>query len=687
MIKQIKRIVGKNKYISSKGQALVELLLVIGISAIFLPALLTALVASREGKAQQEQRVEAVALMRETEEVVRSVREKGWNLFSVNGTYHPAVTGNAWSFGSGPETINGLTRELVISDVYRDQNGVVVTSGGSIDTSTKKVTVTVSWTQPRPSQVTSTLFVTRYMQNIVNQETTVEDFNDGTKQNVAVTPDGGGAIVLAANTKGKWCEPVLSSATIDLPEQANAIYATEGNVYASSSNSNGSFAHVSVGNTDPPTFTLNGKLTGYNAREVYGDDDWGYIATTDNTREIVIINLKEFSNHSQKIFRQEGYFNSSGSTNGDTIFVLNNRGYMTAGNYLYVFDLSSKSGSRPQIGNRINFANSGDRANEIYVRQVGGSTYVYVAIEGSTVDELKIINVTNHTRSSEWRVQGVINIEPNNCSSLESGKAVFVKPDGTRAYVSSVNDASFKEFFVIDTSNKSRPSLVGGFATRPHCTNGGGYEAGGMDPEQSVVVSLLENRALLVGRDTTPDSVDAEEYQVLDLTNEASPSRCGGLQFDQGIYGVAAVKESDGDAYAYLITGDASSDLKVVQGGPDGNYLEEGTYESDTFDFGQEVALNRLAPVSIVPASTEIRFQVAATDPVGGSCNSVTFSYVGPDGTSNTYFPATGGAIPLSDDGEGFENPAQCVRYKAYLSTTDYNTSPSIHDVSINYSP
>lgn len=94
-----------------------------------LPALLTGLFSSKQGKAQQGQRVQAVALMKEAEEVVRNVREQGWTLFSVNGTYHPLISGTTWSFASGSENVNDLTRTITVSDVYRDDNGVVVTSG------------------------------------------------------------------------------------------------------------------------------------------------------------------------------------------------------------------------------------------------------------------------------------------------------------------------------------------------------------------------------------------------------------------------------------------------------------------------------------------------------------------------------------------------------------------------------
>lgn len=674
-----------------RGQSLIELLIVMALASIILPAVMTGFLSSREGKSQQQQREKAVGLLREAEEATRYVRNKGWSSFVANGTYHPIIESNQWTLVTGSESLSGLTRQIVVSDVYRDTSGTVVTSGGTLDPSSKKVVITVSWTAPSTSSVQSTMYFTRYQDNASYVQTTQTDFNSGTKTNVQVTNTSGGEITLSNNTKGKWCEPQLAPVSIDLPGVPNAVTAIEGHVYVATGQTatagQDSFAHVLVGNTDPPTFTLHGKIKGYKTNAVFGESGWGYIATTDDSKEVVIINLNQFDDAPNKIYHQEGTFNATGSTDGDRLFVLNNRGYITAGQYLYVFDLSSKSGSRPIIGTRISFANSGDTAGGLYVQTVGSSTYAYVGILGSTPEELKIINVTNHNISSQWRVVGSINIEPNGCSALESGKSVFVKPDGSRAYISSVNDTTFKEFFIINTSNKSSPSLVGGFATNPPCTNGGGYEANGMNPEQSSVVSILENRAILVGTDATGDAVNAEEYQVLDLSSESAPTKCGAMQFDQGIYGVAAVKESDGDAYAYLITGDASSELKVVQGGPDGIYVDSGTYESQTFGPGHITAFNRLSTGASTPANTTLTYQIAIADQIAGSCSGVTFSYVGPDGTSGTYYPYTGGTIHLNDDGSGYENPGWCFRYKAYFSTTNYNSSPIINDITVNYSP
>ena len=76
---------------TNKGYTIIELLVALAIASLMLPALLTGLVSSREGKAQQTQRRQAVSLLNEAEEAVRSYRNRGWDSFAVNGTYHPVV--------------------------------------------------------------------------------------------------------------------------------------------------------------------------------------------------------------------------------------------------------------------------------------------------------------------------------------------------------------------------------------------------------------------------------------------------------------------------------------------------------------------------------------------------------------------------------------------------------------------
>lgn len=179
------------------GQALVELLVAMGISAILLPAMATAFVASREGRAQQFQRMQASTLLRETNEAVRSIREKGWSQFAVNGTYYPTITSSTWSLTAGTQSVNGFTRQVVIADAQRNASGALVTSAGTVDPSTKKVTVTISWTTPRVSSISNEAYFTRYAGNTAWTETTQADFASGTTSSTTATATNGGQVELA----------------------------------------------------------------------------------------------------------------------------------------------------------------------------------------------------------------------------------------------------------------------------------------------------------------------------------------------------------------------------------------------------------------------------------------------------------------------------------------------------------
>ncbi len=52
-----------NHFLLQKGQSLVELLITMGLAAVFLPALLTGLATTRAGRAQQDQRMQATLLV------------------------------------------------------------------------------------------------------------------------------------------------------------------------------------------------------------------------------------------------------------------------------------------------------------------------------------------------------------------------------------------------------------------------------------------------------------------------------------------------------------------------------------------------------------------------------------------------------------------------------------------------
>jgi hypothetical protein len=636
---------------SESGQLLVELLVALAIAAILIPAIMTGFVASRQGKAQERQRIEATALARESAEAVRIVRDARWSNVAVNGTYHPVISDNTWTLASGSAAIQGYTQSITIADVLRDAAGKIVGFGGTVDPSTKLVTVTVSWGTPIPSSVTDSFYITR-ITNLSWVQTTQAEFDAGTKDGVITTDVWDGEVTLGAGGKGDWCAPNLSISAVDLPKQgvANAVSAIPNQVFAGTGdNASGvSYATVLIDNADPPHATVSGTFDGYKTNGIFGETNYAYLATDNNFKEIEIINLTTTP------YTQAGYFDAPGNGNGNSIYTSGSVGYMTSGSNFYTFDITSKSGSRTQLGTTT-LTGTG-------VKTIVVGTYAYVAIS-SAATQMQIVNVADP--SSPTVVANV---------SLTAGAAtdVVVNSTGTRAYVSAAYSAGKPEFFVINTMTKS--GTLGSI---------GSYTTDGMSPKAVTIVP--GNKGIIVG------TGGSQQYVVIDLTDETHPIHCtshgrsGGLSVATGVNGVASVIETDGDTFSYIITGDASAELKLIQGGPGGAYATNGIFESSTFVATTSAVFNRFIVNAFVLPNTSVQYQVSGAAAVSGSCTGAAFTYVGPDGTGNTKF-STGSAIPLSA-GPGYINPANCFRYKAFLTTSDTFSEPLFTDITVNYSP
>lgn len=103
-----------------------------------------------------------------------------------------------------------------------------------------------------------------------------------------------------------------------------------------------------------------------------------------------------------------------------------------------------------------------------------------------------------------------------------------------------------------------------------------------------------------------------------------------------------------------------------------------GTLESSTFDTG---TTSNFYSLNWVPSSqpalagpTPVAFQFATSPSSTGPWN-----YVGPDGTTNTYFNAPGTAI------NSVSNNSEYAKYLAYLTTKTATATPSVSDVSFTY--
>ncbi len=639
----------KLKKIKQSGSLLIELLIAITLMAIFIPPILSTYVSSSRGTSRREIIFEMTGLLQESKSAVKAVRESGWDNLPVNeGIYHPELNGNTWQLIAGDEIINGFSRIIEVEHVYRNSSGEIVETGGSLDPSTKKMIINLEHLESGYSKQMS-FYVTRYMDNMSLINTSLNDFDTpgSIRDQVVITDINGGEIQidLQAIGRGDWCRPseyIVETLDLSHDGRAQAIKAHEGKAFTGTDWSNqGVFVELNISNDYPPVVSVEDEMTGYDTNDIYLDDRYAYVATDDLDKDVVIYDLETD--------QEVGYYNAPASLGtAQGIYVKDDVGYVTVGFFIHTFDLSSKTGSRPRLDDLFLWGTGR--------RLVVKDNYAYVAVDWGYT-EMRIIDVSDPSRIS---TSGRVNVNGG------YGREVYVNEAGDRAYLATTRTSSKKEFFVIDVSSKDGwRSIVGE------------YDSGDMNPKGVVVVP--DDIAILVG-------TEGEEYQVVDLSDEQNPQRCGGFDVDEGIYGIDSVKEADDDAYSYVVTKDADEEFKIIEGGPRMQPTYQGYYISQPFDAGFQTFFNRMEIEATVPADTQLQYQVAIADAVANDCTNAVYEYVGPDGTADTYYTDLA-VLPANDDGVGYENPGRCLSYKIELFTQDNQVTPTVSDVIVNYSP
>ena len=110
--------------------------------------------------------------------------------------------------------------------------------------------------------------------------------------------------------------------------------------------------------------------------------------------------------------------------------------------------------------------------------------------------------------------------------------------------------------------------------------------------------------------------------------------------------------------------------LRVVYTYQQLEFYSFGTFTSRSYDAGKEVNVTTIYFDAEIPANTSIKFQIAV------SSDNASWNFVGPDGTSNSYFTASGEAMQAQLSG-------RFVRYRAYLETNDTSVTPRLKRVAV----
>ncbi|MEI6057396.1 MAG: hypothetical protein WCQ60_00300 [bacterium] len=111
-----------------------------------------------------------------------------------------------------------------------------------------------------------------------------------------------------------------------------------------------------------------------------------------------------------------------------------------------------------------------------------------------------------------------------------------------------------------------------------------------------------------------------------------------------------------------------------------GSYVPSATLESPTFDTGSASHFHSLVwqsasqPVEAGPNSVMMQIATNAT-----TTATTTWTYIGPDGTSGSYYTSANSTIGIMHDGDRF------LRYKLFLSTQSSTTTPNVSDIAFTF--
>lgn len=154
---------GKNL---NKGLGMVEMIVVIAVILVTFTSILQLFRFQIRAEYSKREELKAYALLAESIEAVRSVRDDGWSnlsLLIIGADYYPVILSGAWALSTNdPGPFDGYSRWIVLSSVLRDANDNIVSAGGTIDEGTLQISAYTEW---QSGGDTKTKSLTTYLTN------------------------------------------------------------------------------------------------------------------------------------------------------------------------------------------------------------------------------------------------------------------------------------------------------------------------------------------------------------------------------------------------------------------------------------------------------------------------------------------------------------------------------------------
>lgn len=218
----------------------------------------------------------------------------------------------------------------------------------------------------------------------------------------------------------------------------------------------------------------------------------------------------------------------------------------------------------------------------------------------------------------------------------------------------------------------------------------------------------------IVGFDVANQSIDLQikqqgdaGYSNLQTITFAHPNQSYlfKLKYDATSFFNTKITTAGSYTFVLYVKNNGPSPIDILQGRltlsyqftpPSGatGFRSTGSITSSTFDTS---ATNGAAPNAILwtgtlPATSRVKFQFASSNCSAGqtnppTCNTGTWSYIGPDGTASTFYEPSGPNVSLKLD-LAHHNNKRYFKYKVVLNpTNDATQTPTVTDIILNWAP
>ncbi len=409
------------------GFGLVEIIVAIALFVTIATVGITTVLGSFSSNRLGDEETEAALVAQEGIEAARSIVKKGWSTpflaTTCSGGCGVSSSSGSWIWSGTANVSSPFNRQIYVSSVQRNGSGDVVTSGGTDDPDTKKITSRVSWN------------FTSARANIVELVTYVTNFTKSLLSNWAL-PHVLGLFDFTVGNSGNATANALSVAY------------SNGYVYVGRALSGGTeLIAVNISNPASPTVcaTCTRELNG-NVNDIEINGNYAYIASSNNTQELQIISISTPTALSTATLTTVDLtVGNSGNATVDpvAISILGTSLYMirNGGNEFIRFNITNPAA--PTI------VGTNSQYTGVPSDMVIHSNYAYVTGDGNAT-ELTTFDTSTLSRSNLLN----INSGDNNANALSVIQA------GTNRILVGRQVSGAPELYTLDISTPTNPTII-----------------------------------------------------------------------------------------------------------------------------------------------------------------------------------------------------------------------------------